>query len=207
MPAREKERMRASAQRHTESFFLFFFLCFERVWVCVLISHMQSSRAFCMHRSYILCTAYTIYLFFCLVFFSFLLSSHCYGVFVSVALYCIQNCALYSLSHVYSWCAVAVDAVDRLAMCMWHILCVCVCVGFDELRRAVSTEQMSIRMAVRWCRCHCWCIEYLSARKEAKLQCIGCIVRLCLHAHSFAHVCVVLFSFGIHTCRQTHSHI
>lgn len=101
MPARERVRQR----RHTAFFFPFPERERERigrkqtVWVCVLISHMQSQAgAFCMHRSYILCTPYTIYLFiFFLSLFSF---SHCSVlrcVFISVALYCIQSCVLFIL--------------------------------------------------------------------------------------------------------------
>lgn len=149
-----------------------------RVWVCVLISHMQSSRAFCMHRPYILCTPYTIYLFIFVVFLLLLLFLYVLP-FLCGSLLHSQSCSvLYSRSYCCCHCLIAVS----------------VCT--DELRHAVSTErQITIhtRMAVRWCRCHCWCIEYLSARKEAKLKCMErCIVRLCPYVQSSAslYVCV-----------------
>lgn len=141
------------------------------VWVCVLISHMQSSQAFCMHRSYILCTAYTIYLFILLVFFLLVVavfSCWCFGVssfsrwlFIAFDV----MCSLFSFIHisVVMWCCCCY-------WCRWSVGRMYICICDDELRHAVSTQQMTIRMAVRWCRCHCWCIEYLSARKEAKLN-------------------------------------
>lgn len=69
----------------------------------------SSSRMLCMHRSYILCTAYTIYLFIFVVrsnfFFFSSVYSICFGVvcilpFLGGCL--LHSVLLYSLSHVYS---------------------------------------------------------------------------------------------------------
>lgn len=169
--------------------------------ICVYSIHTHtqtfesmSSRAFCMHSLYILCCVYgvhNLFIYFCSFVCCFSpLWTYCMLLTFSVVLlllYRIQKCSVLLFT-----------SMMLLLMLFLMPMLVVLDRNEDELRHAVSmAKQIKNRMAVRWWRCHCWCIELSVHGKRPNAQCNTINahnVRLCLylshtHTHTLRHWC------------------
>lgn len=75
---KSERHMQPHSHRHTHAVRVFH----QSMGMCTYFTHAIETKQFCMHSTYILCTAYTIYLFFLLGFFLifFFPSFHIYSV-------------------------------------------------------------------------------------------------------------------------------
>lgn len=227
--------MQPHSHRHTHAVRVFH----QSMGMCTYFTHAIETKQFCMHSTYILCTAYTIYLFFLLGFFSYFFSFSSYlfcsssfsrWLFIAFRIG-VLFCSWFSHSllrtNVLLWwggCSASI-VISQESKLRYDCICACFQMSYRHAEW-VSTRNNndtngykmmlmmpSIADVSNIPYIH---IDFSSARKEAKLNCILAfcvfvytVLVLCLSLLLFyvcMHMNYVIFVWNSHLPSNTNSH-